>query len=95
MTMSLTPADLQAIGKLIKQTEKRMIRRVDKLDDVLSLQMAAGLGELHDKFNELSDKQDRTNDTIERIERRQLAEIDRTDRQGNDLTRLKQKVGLV
>lgn len=95
MTMSLTSGDLRAINRLITSSEKRMIQRINELDDTLSIQMAAGLEELHDKFNSLSDKLDKTNDAVGRIERRQQAEIDRVDRQGNELTRLKRKVGVV
>lgn len=51
--MSLTKSDLLAIKGLIQDSERRTIQRIDQLDDTLSMQMANGLSEVHEKIDEV------------------------------------------
>ena len=67
--MSLTSSDLNQIKEIVETsalaTENRVIKRIDELDDSLSMQMEHGLQEIRD--------------TVNRIEKVQMKEVIRAE----------------
>jgi hypothetical protein len=62
--------------------EKRIIMRIDDLDDTLSQQTAAGFSEVYTKIADLQS-------TVDRIEQVQLAEIMRNDHQDQAIKKIR------
>jgi hypothetical protein len=97
--MSLTIDDLKSIQSLLITSEKsvtdriierfeRLERRIDKLDDDLSLQTAQGFEEVHKKISDLDDH-------ISRVERIVVSEVDRVDQQGVAIKRMRKALKAV
>ena len=74
--MSLTRNDLKSIKDIVdtsvSASETRLIKRIDELDDTLSIQMENGLQEVRDQIFEVQK-------TVNRMEKVQLREIIRVD----------------
>ena len=74
--MSLTKTDLNQIKEIVETsahaTENRVIKRINELDDTLSIQMENGLQEVRDQIFEVQK-------TVNRMEKVQLREIIRVD----------------
>lgn len=99
MGMSLTNQDLTAIKRLIDtanaRLETRLIKRIDELDDTLSLQTAAGFNEVHKRINGLSTKLSHVEQTVGRIERVQQAELERNDKQDLGIQKIRETLHAV
>ncbi len=67
--MGLTSIDLNQIKEIVETsalaTETRVIKRIDELDDTLSIQMENGLQEVRDQISEVQK-------TVNRMEKVQL-----------------------
>lgn len=74
--MSLTTSDLKSIKDIVDTSANRLevsfIKRIDELDDTLSMQMEQGLQEVRDQVSEVKQ-------IVNRIENVQLREITRVD----------------
>lgn len=53
INMSLTISDLKSIKDIVYTSENRLIKRIDELDDTLSMQMEHGLQEIRDTVNRI------------------------------------------
>ena len=100
MNMSLTNDDLRAVKNLIDgsidervlpmfgKLESRLTKRIDDLDDSLSMQMENGLQEVRDQISSVKE-------TVERIERVQLVEIDRNNQQDQTIAKMRRALQAV
>lgn len=74
--MSLTTSDLKSIKDIVdtsvSSSEARLIKRIDDLDDTLSMQVEHGLQEVRDQVGEVKQ-------IVNRIEKVQLREMIRVD----------------
>lgn len=77
--MSLTSNDLKSIKDIVYTSEIRLIKRIDELDDTLSIQMENGLQEVRDELRV----------TADRIEKVQLRETIRVDEQGISISHIR------
>lgn len=77
--MSLTTGDLKSIKDIVHSSETRLIKRIDELDDTLSIQMENGLQEVRDELRA----------TADRIEKVQLREAIRMDEHGISISQIR------
>ncbi len=107
--MSLIEQDLGAIKKLVDNSNSRLFKRIDELDDTLSMQMEHGLQEVRDQVDglrgEVSELRDQVGglrgevdgvkQVVERTERVLLDEVDHNNKQDKAILKIRKTLHAV